>query len=231
MIHNFLAFSLVCIVIFVAIYISGNSNSNSFDNDANLMRNVDRSEQMENIQGLPESMDDFDVDVDANTELSKKFKTRNTSTGGYKQSSYNGNKRGGKGDELDGFMDSCNNVIQSEYSENDAYTGVDDGQNLYAEYKPEGGESKSQKLNDIFNSDNFLPQEKRDDWFEVVPDSIKAKDRHLINVKKHIGINTTGSSLKNPSYDLRGNVPCPKTVVSPWMQSSIEYDGNVKSLC
>lgn len=33
------------------------------------------------------------------------------------------------------------------------------------------------------------------------------------------GINTIGSSLKNPTYDIRGNIPNPKFAVSPWGNS------------
>ena len=64
-----------------------------------------------------------------------------------------------------------------------------------------------------------------------MPEAISVKNRHLINVTRAVGINTVGTSHKNGSYDLRGNPPCPKFVVSPWLQSSIEPDLNIKGLC
>ena len=46
-----------------------------------------------------------------------------------------------------------------------------------------------------------------------------------------IGVNTVGQTLKNPSHDIRGTIYCPKIAnVSPWQQSTIEPDFNLKSL-
>ena len=76
----------------------------------------------------------------------------------------------------------------------------------------------------------MLPKEVNNDWFDVQPEPVAVKNRHLINVTKPIGINTIGTSKKNASYDLRENVPCPKFTVSPWLQSSIEPDNNIKAM-
>ena len=64
-----------------------------------------------------------------------------------------------------------------------------------------------------------------------MPDAISVKNRHLINISKPIGVNTIGTSLRNPSHDIRGTPSCPKFVISPWLQSSIEPDHNLKGLC
>jgi hypothetical protein len=44
-------------------------------------------------------------------------------------------------------------------------------------------------------------------------------------------VDTVGQSMKNPSYDIRGNIPCPKIVVSPFMNSSYDPDTNLRSWC
>ena len=44
-------------------------------------------------------------------------------------------------------------------------------------------------------------------------------------------VTTINCTLKNPSHDIRGTIANPKFVVSPWMQSTIEPDNNLKSLC
>ena len=75
---------------------------------------------------------------------------------------------------------------------------------------------------ELYNSANFLPKEMNNDWFEVVPDSISVKNKHLISITRPISINTIGTSLKNSSWDLRACPVNPKTVISPWLQSSIE---------
>uniref|UniRef100_A0A6C0ECN3 Minor capsid protein P11 C-terminal conserved region domain-containing protein n=1 Tax=viral metagenome TaxID=1070528 RepID=A0A6C0ECN3_9ZZZZ len=85
-----------------------------------------------------------------------------------------------------------------------------------------------------YNAKDFLPKEINDQWFDT--DFSQAKfninDDKLINTEKYIiGINTVGQSLKNASYDIRGAIPNPKYSVSPWNNSTIEADYNIKSLC
>lgn len=81
-----------------------------------------------------------------------------------------------------------------------------------------------------YDINQFTPKQSNKDWFEVI-ESVDVKNSQLINIYRPIGANTIGSSLKNASLDIRGNVPCPQTVVSPWLQSSIQADHNIKSLC
>ena len=92
-------------------------------------------------------------------------------------------------------------------------------------------ENEKNKLK--FNSSELLPQEVNKDWFEtdfshaqvnVNDDNLVVTDRYII------GVNTVGQSLKNPSYDIRASPACPKFTVSPWQQSTIEPDFNIKNL-
>lgn len=85
-----------------------------------------------------------------------------------------------------------------------------------------------------FNAKDFLPQEINEDWFNT--DLTKAQNEidqaTLIDISKFCqGVDTVGQSLKNPSYDIRGNIPNPKINVSPWMNSSITPDTNLRSWC
>jgi hypothetical protein len=87
-------------------------------------------------------------------------------------------------------------------------------------------------MKDSFNIKDFLPQEIHDEWFQT--DLTNAKNEvdqsALIDISKFCqGVDTVGQSLKNPSYDLRGNIPNPKIVVSPWQNSSYDPDTNIKS--
>ena len=85
-----------------------------------------------------------------------------------------------------------------------------------------------------YNSKDYLPKEINDDWFNTDFSQAKYKmnDDKLINTDKYIiGINTVGQSLKNASYDIRGAVNVPKYTVSPWNNSTIEPDYNIKPLC
>lgn len=85
-----------------------------------------------------------------------------------------------------------------------------------------------------YNAKDYLPKELNDDWFNTDFSQAKYKmnDDKLINTDKYIiGINTVGQSLKNASYDIRGAVNVPKYSVSPWNNSTIEPDYNIKPLC
>jgi hypothetical protein len=87
---------------------------------------------------------------------------------------------------------------------------------------------------DNYNARDFLPREVNDEWFETDFSLAKYQlnDDKLINTEKYIiGINTVGQSLKNASWDIRGTIPNPKLVVSPWNNSTYEPDFNLKPLC
>jgi len=81
---------------------------------------------------------------------------------------------------------------------------------------------------------DFLPKENNPEWWDDGFSQAKynLNDDKLINTERYIiGINTVGQSLKNASYDIRGTVPNPKFSVSPWNNSTVEADYNIKSLC
>jgi hypothetical protein len=129
----------------------------------------------------------------------------------------------------DFFNDSSDLIDKSYIQTNDKFIPIDETRGDYATYSGKGQTKHSP--DDLFKVDKLLPQEVKSDWFEVMPEPIKVKNRHLVNITRPVGVNTIGSSLKNPSYDIRGNIPVAKMVVSPWMQSSIDPDLNTKGLC
>lgn len=88
-------------------------------------------------------------------------------------------------------------------------------------------------IKDLFNIDKMLPKEIEADWFDTVPleYSKKIKGTSLIHPKVHMGVNTVGTSKKYATHDLRGDIPNPKLYISPWLNSSIEPDTNIKGLC
>jgi len=129
------------------------------------------------------------------------------------------------GDDWQQDFDSGNNVMGSSGDDGN-FSPMDGGSDSFANFTSNGEGSAN-----LFDADNYLPQEKNNDWFEVQEEPISVKNRHLINVTKPIGINTIGSSRRNATYDIRGTVANPKFTVSPWMQSSIEPDHNLKSFC
>ena len=168
--------------------------------------------------------------------LKYKFNSRNKSRRGFKRSSYSGAMRGYLGpSDWSKHFDHNNNVIgNSQTGENDKFLPIDESNGGFAVFRSKGratcGSNQNCEPEDLFDVDKYLPQEVNDDWFEVQPEPISVKNRHLINISKPIGVNTIGTSLRNASYDIRGTPANPKFVVSPWLQSSIEPDVNLKPL-
>lgn len=81
-------------------------------------------------------------------------------------------------------------------------------------------------------SSDLLPIDENKDWFQVPNKEfnlMQAVDLEVPEIK--IGVDTVGQSRKNATYDLRAAPTCPKFVVSPWSNSTIEPDGNTKPLC
>ena len=104
---------------------------------------------------------------------------------------------------------------------------------LPAGAKPDVVDFKKNNV-DNYDAKDFLPKQVNDEWFETDFSLAKYQlnDDKLINTEKYIiGINTVGESLKNASYDIRGTIPNPKFIVSPWGNSTYEPDFNLKPLC
>ncbi len=148
--------------------------------------------------------------------------------------------------DLDKYFDNCAINGGNLYNENDFSAAPSDSQgaSVNVAYKPSplnpntctdciDFNGTSDNPNTKYKAENYLPQETNNTWFETDFSNAKydVKNNKLINTDKFaIGINTVGQSLKNPSYDIRGTIPCPKITVSPWMQSTIEPDFNIASL-
>lgn len=80
-------------------------------------------------------------------------------------------------------------------------------------------------------SDDLLPK-KSEDWFETPSVGVEIEDANLLaDALFRSGVNTVGSTRKNANYDIRGNIPNPKIVVSPWNNSSYDPDNNLDGLC
>lgn len=57
-----------------------------------------------------------------------------------------------------------------------------------------------------------------------VTDTNALANQNFLAATQQIGVDTVMSSLRNPSYDLRNNIPNPINVVSPWYNSTITPD-------
>lgn len=118
-------------------------------------------------------------------------------------------------------------IDYSTSTSNDKYVPSDNGNGNYATYNQT---KTNYTVKELMNADELLPKEEND-WFDTVPEPIKVKNRHLININRPIGVDTVGSSMKNACRDLRGNILAPKFVVSPFLNSSIEPDVATVGFC
>jgi hypothetical protein len=238
----------ILLVLVVLLYLSYGNNCNTheaIDNsgalspDADVVVEDDEDDEVENDSNDDSSdnsesteSDGDNVSVDdtesasADSEMARKMVGRNSSLrsgGKYKRSSYKHGKRGGRDDAgLDEYFK--NNL--SRKSSSDEFAGYDQSGDNLAQYIP----GKGRKSDDMFNSKDLLPKEKNDEWFET-HNNVKVKNSHLINVYRPIGANTVSGTLRNPTYDFRGDVANPRYVVSPWNQSTIDPDINNVGLC
>jgi len=159
----------------------------------------------------------------------KRLRSKNRAKNGqYKKSSYSGGTRGNGPSEFDNFFEKNNEMVKDVYTNNEDFSPNDETGGTLAAYKP--GKKVKMTEEEMFNADNLLPKETNKDWFEVAPEPISVKNRHLINISRPIGINTIGTSNKIPNYDIRGTIPNPKFVVSPFLNSSVEPDINNRGL-
>lgn len=93
-------------------------------------------------------------------------------------------------------------------------------------YLPVGGLSTNGNTCNQPISDpmDLLPKDVNSQWSNMNPASADLKNINLLSAGQLIGINTVGSSLRNPSLQERSEPVIPKTNIGPWNQSTIDAD-------
>ena len=87
------------------------------------------------------------------------------------------------------------------------------------------------------DSNDYLPQECNNNWFgfgaeEECPKPV-LNTAKLIDLEKYTSsLDTIGTTNRNSTYDIRGEVPIEKSMVSPFLNSSIDFNAYSKNaLC
>jgi len=76
--------------------------------------------------------------------------------------------------------------------------------------------------NNEMNSKDLFPGDSYSEWCKVVPNNDgDVNCKSLLNAGHHIGVNTTGCSMRNANRGLRSEPPNPQVQVSPWLQTTI----------
>ena len=101
------------------------------------------------------------------------------------------------------------------------------------DYKAVDFDIESKVPNDCFprdkiTVDDLLPKDAANSkWAQVNPAGQgDVKDQNFLTAGMHIGVDTVGQTLRNANYQLRSDPPNPKAQVSPWNQTTIEYDSS-----
>jgi hypothetical protein len=72
--------------------------------------------------------------------------------------------------------------------------------------------------------ENLLPTDANSEWARLNPAMNAGTTPDLLQAGYHIGLDTIGQTLRNANLQLRSDPIIQKTVVGPWMQSTIEPD-------
>jgi hypothetical protein len=136
------------------------------------------------------------------------------------------------------FANSNQVTDRSVHETNDEYAPVDETSGAYASYRPykksKSGGSSDPATDDgwaLYDAEEYMPQEKVDEWFETYNVPQQIKNQHLLSNQMGYGVDTKQQSMKIANMDLRPAPPCPKFVVSIFNQSTAEPDYNRKTLC
>lgn len=81
------------------------------------------------------------------------------------------------------------------------------------------------KVTPTTNPNDLLPSDVNSQWSKLNPNgNSELANVNLLKAGFYNGIDTIGSTLRNANLQIRSEPPNPTTMVSPWMQSTIEPD-------
>lgn len=232
--------TIICIILVVAIvvvicYILKNKFGMQFDS---IQENYDDPEtvdsEVNNIIDTLVKDENKESPVEApflETDLDINWKNKAPSDA-YIHSSYLEGARGNNETQLNALdtydTQLAESIDFSKMAKNNDFVPIDESKGRYSTYKTQ---QKKFSTDELMDSNKLLPQEVNKDWFDTMPEPIKVKNRHLINIAKPVGVDTVGSSRKIPNRDLRPTIVIPKYVVSPFLGSSVDPDLNNVGFC
>lgn len=137
-------------------------------------------------------------------------------------------------DELNSLYDDALIFKNNEYLNNNDYTGFSENNANYGsanlkDFSPQGKQTQQEKIMSLYNSNEYLPNNdlldsKISKGFQILENPVSVSNPSLIPVLKAIPVSSILGSKKNSTWDIRAEPPCPKTVVSPFLNSSIMPD-------
>lgn len=137
-------------------------------------------------------------------------------------------------EELNSLYDDALVFRNNEYTQNTNFTGYSTAGQTYGDanlkdFTPQGKQTQQEKVMALYNSNEYLPNNdlldnKLTKGFQILENPVSVSNPNLIPVLKSIPVSSVLGSKRNSTWDLRAEPPCPKTVVSPFLNSSIMPD-------
>jgi len=140
---------------------------------------------------------------------------------------YYNNKKSTKDNMYDNMYTSDNIELSGNSISSENVIGLvsNDGNNNYLPVSGLSTNGNAGSCNEqISNPSELLPKDVNSDWSNINPANADLKNINLLSAGQLIGINTVGSSLRNPSLQERSEPIIPKTNIGPWNQSTIDAD-------
>lgn len=135
--------------------------------------------------------------------------------------------------ELNSLYDDALIFKNNEFNTNDNFKGFNETSANYGNANLKdftvGKQTQKEKVMSLYNSNSYLPNgelldSKLTKGFQILDNPVAVSNSNLIPVLKSIPVSSVSGSTKNSTYDIRSEPPCPKTVVSPFLNSTIMPD-------
>lgn len=136
--------------------------------------------------------------------------------------------------ELDSLYNDAMIFKNNDYNNNNNFVGYSDNSQNFGnanlnDFKSSEPQSQQEKIMALYNSNEYLPNndlldKKLTKGFQILDNPVAVSNPSLIPVLKSIPVSSVMGSNRNQTYDIRAEPPCPKTVVSPFLNSTIMPD-------
>jgi len=137
-------------------------------------------------------------------------------------------------EELNNMYEDALIFKNSEFSNNNNFKGMPDSNDQWGnanlqDFTINSPQTQQEKIMNLYNSNNYLPNDKllKPDLakgFQILENPVSVQNPSLIPVLKAIPVSSVLGSKRNSTWDVRAEPACPKTVVSPFLNSSIMPD-------
>jgi hypothetical protein len=137
-------------------------------------------------------------------------------------------------EELNNMYEDALIFKNSEYSNNNNFKGMSDSNGQWGnanlqDFTINSPQTQQEKIMNLYNSNNYLPNDKllKPDLakgFQILENPVSVKNTNLVPVLRAIPVSSIMGSNRNSTYDIRAEPSCPRQIISPFLNSSIQPD-------